>query len=177
MPAIHFVLLNYSRHVTQLGMEQGLLARTDRRFVEGARRFARDLLHVDMVLTVDQFFSMGFAERKAIFVCDLVREVRRVHNEHAKAAGKPTTTTRDAMRDTTAHSLRVETGSCGPSLAVDAEAVPHARPPLPSSPMVATPASPPARCPDCRRLAARVDDLEATVARLEARLRAAEEAL
>jgi hypothetical protein len=83
LPLLHFTLLHYSRCVarwlTDLGHE--LYAKNDARFVETVYRLARQDLNYHHSLTCKQFLSAGFAERKVLFVIDLLQLCRNKHAE------------------------------------------------------------------------------------------------
>ncbi|KAI9208199.1 Centrosomal spindle body, CEP44-domain-containing protein [Polychytrium aggregatum] len=75
LPIIHFILLDASpllaRHLATKGYD--LYGKKDMRFLESVYRILRDEFNYKPALRKDQFFSMGFAEHKMIFVMDLIR--------------------------------------------------------------------------------------------------------
>ena len=81
LPLLHFVLLRHSHAVARWLAERGyeLSAKTDLRFVETVYRLARVELGYRHALTSKQFLSPGFAERKVLFVIDLLRLVQEKH--------------------------------------------------------------------------------------------------
>ncbi|KAJ3024358.1 Centrosomal protein of 44 kDa [Thoreauomyces humboldtii] len=81
LPIIHFILLDYShvlaKHFAGRGFE--LYGKKDTRFMETVYRLLRDEFDYKPQLTKEQFFHMGFAERKLIFVGDLIRRAKTLH--------------------------------------------------------------------------------------------------
>eukprot|EP00727_Mastigamoeba_balamuthi_P004369 m51a1_g13930 hypothetical protein (203) ;mRNA; r:844045-844928 len=78
LPLLHHALYGYSSalatHVVSKGYE--LMAKSDKRFVEGLLRLARDEFGLRSPLSSEQFLSTGFAERKLIFAADFFRACR-----------------------------------------------------------------------------------------------------
>ena len=96
LPALHYALLGFSRHVTNSLGEAGhdLQAKSDARFVEGAWRALREEFGYNPALTPQRFLSPGFAERKLMLLHDTIELCKRRHNEHARAQRR-----KDAARD------------------------------------------------------------------------------
>lgn len=84
--------------------EYELYGKSDLRFIEGlfpavvglrcslklssgTYKVCRDVFSYRPSLSRDQFFSPGFAERKILFVCDLITECKKKHNELQQKAG------------------------------------------------------------------------------------------
>ena len=88
LPALHYAMLGFSRHVTGSFCDGGfdLQAKTDGRFVEHAWRALRESFGYNPKLTPQQFLSPGFAERKLMLLYDAIELCKRRHNEHARAA-------------------------------------------------------------------------------------------
>eukprot|EP00249_Psilotum_nudum_P012502 c23823_g1_i2 orf=366-1736(-) len=88
LPLLHYALLGYSRHVCRYLSENGyeLFAKSDLRFVECTLKYLREEFGYRCPLTVAQIFSRGFAERKFIFVHDVIQFCKRKHNELIKLA-------------------------------------------------------------------------------------------
>ena len=86
LPALHYALLGFSRHVTNSLGEAGhdLQAKSDARFVEGAWRALREEFGYNPALTPQRFLSPGFAERKLMLLHDTIELCKRRHNEHAR---------------------------------------------------------------------------------------------
>ena len=86
LPALHYALLGFSRHVTSSLVEQGhdLQAKSDSRFVENSWRALRELFGYNPSMTPTQFLSPGFAERKLMLLHDTIELCKRRHNEHAR---------------------------------------------------------------------------------------------
>ena len=87
LPALHYAMLGFSRHVTSSLSEAGhdLRAKSDARFVENAWRALREEFGYNPALTPQQFLSPGFAERKLMLLFDAIELCKRRHNEHARA--------------------------------------------------------------------------------------------
>ena len=87
LPALHYAMLGFSRHVTSSLSEAGhdLRAKSDARFVENAWRALREAFGYNPALTPQQFLSPGFAERKLMLLFDAIELCKRRHNEHARA--------------------------------------------------------------------------------------------
>ncbi|GAQ88524.1 hypothetical protein KFL_004360060 [Klebsormidium nitens] len=83
LPLLHYCFLGYSRllarHLSGLGHE--LYAKSDLRFVESVFKILRDEFAYRSTLTIAQFLSRGFAERKLILLYDIVQFCKRKHNE------------------------------------------------------------------------------------------------
>jgi len=88
LPALHYALLGFSRHVTGSLSAAGhdLQAKSDGRFVENAWRALREAFGYNPALTPQQFLSPGFAERKLLLLHDAIELCKRRHNDHARAA-------------------------------------------------------------------------------------------
>mmetsp|Transcript_36445 Transcript_36445/g.66765 ORF Transcript_36445/g.66765 Transcript_36445/m.66765 type:complete len:495 (-) Transcript_36445:108-1592(-) len=83
LPILHFLFLSYSSRVARFLSDKGLelRAKTDLRFLEGAYRAVREYGEYKPALTVGQFLSPGFAERKIMFCQDVIEIVKRWHSE------------------------------------------------------------------------------------------------
>merc|ERR1740121_1438950 len=83
LPVLHYAFRirspTFSAFLSDHGLE--LRAKTDLRFVEGVYKALRAHLHYSPALTVNQFFSVGFAERRVLFCLDVLRLVVRMHEE------------------------------------------------------------------------------------------------
>ena len=79
LPALHYAMLGFSRHVTSSLVEAGhdLRAKSDARFVENAWRALREAFGYNPALTVSQFLSPGFAERKLMLLHDAIELCKR----------------------------------------------------------------------------------------------------
>jgi hypothetical protein len=86
LPMLHFVLLDCSklvaRYLSNCGYE--LYAKNDMRFVDGLFKVARSIFNYNPKITPAQFLHQGFAERKLIFVCDIITLCMTKHNELCK---------------------------------------------------------------------------------------------
>ena len=83
LPLLHFALLRFSKNVARWLVERGydLYGKTDLRFIETVYRLARHEFGYRHALTCKQFLSVGFAERKLLFVVDLLQLCRAKHLE------------------------------------------------------------------------------------------------
>lgn len=81
LPLIHYTLLDFSTilasHFTSKSYK--LAGKKDSRFLEGVYTLLRDEFHYKPVLSRDQFLSMGFAERKLLFLQDVIRMCRQLN--------------------------------------------------------------------------------------------------
>ncbi|KAK9806670.1 hypothetical protein WJX73_006436 [Symbiochloris irregularis] len=141
LPPLHFVLTQFSRHLTKEFLEAGnkLLGNNDHRFVESAFRIAREQLGLRTVLAIPQFFERGFAERKAILLHDIVQACRKRHHAALRR-----------QRLASIAPLQVNSVKIQASAATS-----HALPPLQDGDLAST--------------GQQVKDLQSTVARLEGR--------
>ncbi|KAJ3384055.1 Centrosomal protein of 44 kDa [Entophlyctis sp. JEL0112] len=100
LPLIHFVLLDSSDSAVVGGevsipqyfasRNHVLYAKRDGRFIDSVYKLLRDEFNYKPVLSRDQFFSNGFAERKMQFVIDVVRMVRNLRVDLGRRAKKAT---------------------------------------------------------------------------------------
>ncbi|CAM6075929.1 unnamed protein product [Sphagnum tenellum] len=83
LPLLHYALLGYSRHVARYIFVNGyeLYAKSDLRFVECVMKLLRKEFDYRCPLTVAQIFAKGFAEKKFLFVHDVIQMCKRKHNE------------------------------------------------------------------------------------------------
>ncbi|KAJ3209708.1 Centrosomal protein of 44 kDa [Entophlyctis luteolus] len=98
LPLIHFVLLDSSDSAVVGGevsipqyfasRNHVLYAKRDGRFIDSVYKLLRDEFNYKPVLSRDQFFSNGFAERKMQFVIDVVRMVRNLRVDLGRRAKK-----------------------------------------------------------------------------------------
>lgn len=95
LPLLHYILMEYSPLLTQYlaSKKYEFYAKTDQRFIELVYKLCRDEFGYKPVITKEQFFQMGFAERKMIlvmqmiqFCCHLTRDLNRKggKNENVK---------------------------------------------------------------------------------------------
>jgi hypothetical protein len=75
LPLLHYALLGYSRHVARYIFVNGyeLYAKSDLRFVECVMKLLRKEFDYRCPLTVAQIFAKGFAEKKFLFVHDVIQ--------------------------------------------------------------------------------------------------------
>lgn len=90
LPLLHHILLGYSprlaRHLAE-SPAYALATKTDRKFIDGALRFVRELGYRPG-LTTEQFLSPGFAERKLILVTDIARLCRQLETSPSAFLGE-----------------------------------------------------------------------------------------
>ncbi|CAM6107065.1 unnamed protein product [Calypogeia fissa] len=86
LPLVHYSLLGYSRHLARFLSANGyeLWAKSDLRFMESTLKFLRQEFNYRSALTMAQIFARGYAERKLLFLCDVIQMSKRKHNELLK---------------------------------------------------------------------------------------------
>ena len=79
LPILHFVLTEFSIELAQYfySKEYELLGKNDKNFVSVIYRILRDEFNSKPPLTKEQFFTLGFAERKLQFVSSLIQLCRK----------------------------------------------------------------------------------------------------
>ena len=79
LPILHFVLTEFSIELAQYfySKEYELLGKNDKNFVSVIYRILRDEFNTKPPLTKEQFFTLGFAERKLQFVTSLIQLCRK----------------------------------------------------------------------------------------------------
>eukprot|EP00933_Yihiella_yeosuensis_P053406 TRINITY_DN5163_c0_g1_i3.p1 TRINITY_DN5163_c0_g1~~TRINITY_DN5163_c0_g1_i3.p1 ORF type:complete len:626 (+),score=131.23 TRINITY_DN5163_c0_g1_i3:105-1982(+) len=92
LPVLHFAVLDFSPPFAIFLSECGeeLRSKSDLRFIEALYRVLREHLGYNPVLSVNQFFSQGFAERKVLLCQDILQAVLAKHEELTIAASKAT---------------------------------------------------------------------------------------
>ena len=58
-----------------------MFSKSDARFVEGVFRLIRSEFHYRPSLSVEQFLSTGFAERKMLVLVDIIKLCKKAHND------------------------------------------------------------------------------------------------
>ncbi|XP_033743066.1 uncharacterized protein LOC117329295 [Pecten maximus] len=91
LPLYHYAFTSYSHALAELisASDAELYGKTDFRFIEAMYKILRDLFSYKPLITKEQFFNAGFAERKIIMcseVLHMVREKSRVLNPPKKSA-------------------------------------------------------------------------------------------
>ena len=83
LPILHFSLLDLSPHVASFVRERGfqIFALNDAKFTEAAFRLATMHLGIKPHMTVTQFLSEGYTERRLIFAADLLKACMDLHEE------------------------------------------------------------------------------------------------
>ena len=79
LPILHYVLTEFSIELAQYfySKDYELLGKNDKNFVAVIYRILRDEFDSKPPLTKEQFFTLGFAERKLQFVTSLIQLCRR----------------------------------------------------------------------------------------------------
>lgn len=90
LPIVHHVFLDYSISLAQhfASKEYELYGKTDLRFMEAVYKVLRDEFGYKPQLTREQFLTIGFAERKIIVLCEMVKLLREKHDELTSKGGK-----------------------------------------------------------------------------------------
>ena len=83
---MHYALLEFSTHLALMVTRKGyeLYSSTDKRFVTDVILLLQNEFSYRPSLSASQFLSSGYAERKIIFICDVVKLCRRKHQELRK---------------------------------------------------------------------------------------------
>ncbi|KAK3240527.1 hypothetical protein CYMTET_49635 [Cymbomonas tetramitiformis] len=98
LPLLHYVLLGFSKHVARFLADSGyeLLAKADLRFVECVNKLLRMEFNYRPTLTPQQFLApQSFAERKILFLHDVIEICKRKHNELVRERKNSMKTTKD----------------------------------------------------------------------------------
>ena len=79
LPILHFVLTEFSIELAQYfySKDYELLGKSDKNFVSVIYRILRDEFNTKPPLTREQFFTLGFAERKLQFATTVIQLCRR----------------------------------------------------------------------------------------------------
>lgn len=90
LPIVHHVFLDYSIVLAQYfaSKEYELYGKTDLRFMEAVYKVLRDEFGYKPQLTREQFLTIGFAERKIILLCAILKLLREKHDELNPKGGK-----------------------------------------------------------------------------------------
>eukprot|EP00930_Biecheleria_cincta_P082508 TRINITY_DN7222_c0_g1_i1.p1 TRINITY_DN7222_c0_g1~~TRINITY_DN7222_c0_g1_i1.p1 ORF type:complete len:541 (-),score=90.95 TRINITY_DN7222_c0_g1_i1:163-1746(-) len=106
LPILHYVMLEFSAAFASFLSDSGyeLRSKSDLRFVEALFKLLRDLLSYSPVLSVRNFFSPGFAERKILFCLDVLHAVTlKADDLTARNSIGSSRTCRGASLDRAAH--------------------------------------------------------------------------
>ncbi|OWF54788.1 uncharacterized protein LOC110440478 isoform X2 [Mizuhopecten yessoensis] len=78
LPLYHFAFTSYNHALAELisASDAELFGKTDFRFIEAVYKILRDLFSYKPLITKEQFFNTGFAERKIIMCSEVLRLVR-----------------------------------------------------------------------------------------------------
>ena len=100
LPLIHHCLLGYSTPVADFVRDNkfDLFAKSDYRFVESVYKLLVDVFHFKPAISVQQFFSEGFAEHK-IILCKEIASLMKAKNQEL-TKGKPGSSISKAPRPT-----------------------------------------------------------------------------
>lgn len=82
LPLLHHVFLDYSIPLAQYfsSKEYDLFGKTDLRFLETVYKILRDEFGYKPQVTKEQFLSIGYAERKIMTVCTILKLLKEKHN-------------------------------------------------------------------------------------------------
>lgn len=83
LPVVHHVFLDYSISLAQYfaNKEYDLYGKTDLRFMEAVYKVLRDEFGYKPQITKEQFLTIGFAERKILSLCEILKLLRGKHDE------------------------------------------------------------------------------------------------
>ena len=83
LPALHHAFLDYSISLAEYfaAKEYDLYGKTDLRFLEAVYKVLRDEFRYKPQVTKEQFLTIGFAERKIISLCAILKLLRAKHIE------------------------------------------------------------------------------------------------
>ena len=83
LPVVHHVFLDYSISLAQYfaNKEYDLYGKTDSRFMEAVYKVLRDEFGYKPQITKEQFLTIGFAERKILSLCEILKLLRGKHDE------------------------------------------------------------------------------------------------
>jgi hypothetical protein len=101
LPILHYGLLGCSsvlaKHLVDRGYE--IFSKNDSKFMEGVYKICRNVFQYYPRLSVSQFLSTGFGERKLIFVADVIKLCMTHHNQLAREIKAKLSSTRPRRRD------------------------------------------------------------------------------
>lgn len=83
LPLLHHVFLDYSIPLAQYfsSKEYDLFGKTDLRFLETVYKILRDEFGYKPQVTKEQFLAIGYAERKIMTVCTILKLLKEKHNK------------------------------------------------------------------------------------------------
>ena len=83
LPVLHSALMEYSLPVSQwlVSRDCTLYGKSDLRFLEGLYRILRTAFNYHPKLNIERFLATGYAERKIIFVYDVLMLCQKKHKE------------------------------------------------------------------------------------------------
>ncbi|XP_024115515.1 centrosomal protein of 44 kDa [Oryzias melastigma] len=86
LPIVSFTLTTFSPPFAEQLLTAGfeLIGKTDLRFTDTLYKLLRDIFYYKPVLTKQQFFQLGFSQRKISFICDIITLVLQKHNQLKK---------------------------------------------------------------------------------------------
>jgi hypothetical protein len=78
---LHFIFLDFSPLITENNLQHNydLYQKKTGKFLEECYKICNNIFSVKPPLTQAQFFSNGYAERKALFVSDVIQKVKTLH--------------------------------------------------------------------------------------------------
>ncbi|KAF0984528.1 hypothetical protein FDP41_000427 [Naegleria fowleri] len=90
LPLLNYCILQFSKPLAKYFIQKGYIFHdlSDSKFIETVYRLLLNEFTYTPGLSVIYFLSNGFAERKIIFICDVIQHCKRKHNELVKAKRK-----------------------------------------------------------------------------------------
>ncbi|KAH7616943.1 hypothetical protein Ndes2526B_g09049 [Nannochloris sp. 'desiccata'] len=80
LPVISFILSQFSRHVLAVTASYHLSGRKGKKYIENVFKLAREQFGMQIVLSSAQFLAEGYAERKLMFLHQLIVACREYHS-------------------------------------------------------------------------------------------------
>lgn len=92
LPIYHYLFTSYSHAIAEMisSSDTELFGKTDFRFIEAVYKIMRDMFSYKPLITKEQFFNAGFAERKIIMCAEVIQMIRE-KNRSLQPSKKPTT--------------------------------------------------------------------------------------
>jgi len=83
LPIIHYVMLSFSKSVAEFIIDQGydLLVKSDHAFIDTVYKLLRQKFGYRPALSMGQFLTIGYAERKILFCTDVIKIFKNKHKE------------------------------------------------------------------------------------------------
>ncbi|KAG2386995.1 hypothetical protein C9374_002030 [Naegleria lovaniensis] len=90
LPLLNYCILQFSKPLAKYFIQKGYIFHdlSDSKFIETVYRLLLNEFSYTPGLSVIYFLSNGFSERKIIFMCDVIQNCKRKHNDLVKAKRK-----------------------------------------------------------------------------------------